>query len=256
MDNRILQELKDIERKQGVEILYAVEAGSRAWGFPSPESDYDIRFIYKHSLDWYLSLDKKRDVIEKQIGEELELSGWDIKKAMSLLKKSNPSLLEWLHTEDKIIADKLFCQQVLPIQDQLFSAASCYYHYLKMSKSNWIRWKKDEEKKTKLTIHLLRGMLCCIWIRDHQRFPPIKFQTLYEQTIKDHKICEEAARLAALKKAGEKTLAGSLKWLGIFINNEMERLLEEAPGFHKNLSIPTETVEEVFRSIVKRKETL
>ena len=90
--------LCDLERDHGVKILLAVESGSRAWGFPSPDSDYDVRFVYVHAMDWYLSIEPGRDVIELPIDKTLDVSGWDLRKALHLLTKSNPALLEWLES--------------------------------------------------------------------------------------------------------------------------------------------------------------
>ena len=98
MKEEILRRLDQIEREDDVRIVYACESGSRAWGFESTDSDWDVRFIYVHPRDWYLSIDvgEKRDVIERPINDELDISGWDLRKALKLLRKSNPPLLEWL----------------------------------------------------------------------------------------------------------------------------------------------------------------
>jgi uncharacterized protein len=98
MEAAIAQALRLIEQQHGVRILYAAEAGSRAWGIESQESDYDVRFIYVHPRERYLRLDVPRDVIERPIADALDISGWDAFKALRLLRKCNPALLEWLHS--------------------------------------------------------------------------------------------------------------------------------------------------------------
>lgn len=90
MRARIAAELARVEREQEVRILYAIESGSRAWGFASPDSDYDVRFIYARPRDWYLSIEARRDVIELPIAGDLDVNGWDVKKALTLLCKPNP----------------------------------------------------------------------------------------------------------------------------------------------------------------------
>ena len=95
MKNEISKELNRIEEDYDVKILFACESGSRAWGFPSKDSDYDVRFVYCHQKDWYLNLEKQRDVIEKPIHDLLDISGWDLDKTLRLLRKSNPNILEW-----------------------------------------------------------------------------------------------------------------------------------------------------------------
>ena len=109
MEQRIIETIKnrllEIEKEQNVKILYAVESGSRAWGFESVDSDYDVRFIYAHSKNWYLNILPKRDVIEYPIEDELDYSGWDLRKTMFLINKSNPVFFEWLRSPIVYIKD-------------------------------------------------------------------------------------------------------------------------------------------------------
>ena len=95
METRILEELQKIEETENVKIMMAVESGSRAWGFESPDSDYDVRFIYIRKPEDYLKLEGIRDVIEWKLDETLDINGWDLKKALQLLYKSNPTIFEW-----------------------------------------------------------------------------------------------------------------------------------------------------------------
>ena len=98
MRKQILKKLAEIEMEHDVRIIYACESGSRAWGVPSKDSDYDVRFIYAHPRDYYLSISPLRDVIELPIDPVFDINGWDIRKALSLLRKSNIRLLEWLQS--------------------------------------------------------------------------------------------------------------------------------------------------------------
>lgn len=95
MEKIIRQKLMEIEKTENVRIIMAVESGSRAWGFASPDSDYDVRFVYVRKLEDYLKLEKTRDVIEWQLDDVLDISGWDLKKALQLMHESNPSIFEW-----------------------------------------------------------------------------------------------------------------------------------------------------------------
>ncbi len=90
--------LAQAEQRYDVKVLLAVESGSRAWGFASPDSDWDVRFIYVHRPEWYLGIDEKRDVIEEMLPLDIDLAGWDLRKALRLFRKSNPPLLEWLRS--------------------------------------------------------------------------------------------------------------------------------------------------------------
>lgn len=103
MKEEILKAIQQIEIDYEVKVLFACESGSRAWGFPSKDSDYDVRFIYVHKPEYYLSIDpvgvgKKRDVIELPINNLLDVTGWELTKALKLFRKSNPPLLEWLRS--------------------------------------------------------------------------------------------------------------------------------------------------------------
>ena len=95
MRDTILAKLDEIEKRENIRILHCIESGSRAWGFASPDSDYDVRFLYIHPKDFYLRLDTTRDVIEWLLDDTLASTGWDVKKALTLLHKSNPTLFEW-----------------------------------------------------------------------------------------------------------------------------------------------------------------
>src|SRR6476619_733662 len=136
MKKEILKRLDQIERKENVRIFYACESGSRAWGFESTDSDWDVRFIYVHPRDWYLSIDveEKRDVIERTINDELDISGWDIRKALKLLRKSNPPLLEWLTSPIVYKEIGETAKQLREAMAQFYSPISAFYHYLHMAK--------------------------------------------------------------------------------------------------------------------------
>ena len=125
----ILARLKRIERDENVHIFYACESGSRAWGFPSVDSDYDVRFIYSRPMDWYLSIDEKRD--------DIDLSGWDVKKALKLLRKSNPPLLEWLQSPIVYKNKPVKTDLLKSVIEDFYSPKASMYHYLNMAKNNF-----------------------------------------------------------------------------------------------------------------------
>ena len=109
MEERIRQYIKEIEKAQDIKVLLACETGSRAWGFPSPDSDYDVRLIYRHRMDWYLSLLEPKDTFEVMLEDNnFDISGWDIRKTLGLLWKSNPPLLERIQSPIVYVADEEF----------------------------------------------------------------------------------------------------------------------------------------------------
>ena len=184
MTEIIQQKLNEIEAMEHVRILHCVESGSRAWGFASPDSDYDVRFIYVRPLEDYLRLEKTRDVIEWQLDETLDVNGWDLQKALRLLHKSNPTLFEWngspivYRTTEawKRISDEI---------DGYFLEKSGLYHYLSTAKKNYREYLRGETVKLKKYFYVLRPILACRWILAEQTPPPMLFSTLMDKYLDD-----------------------------------------------------------------------
>lgn len=175
----IQQELARIECEHNVRVLYAVESGSRAWGFSSRDSDFDVRFIYLHPLEWYLSIGERRDVIEYPVSGQLDISGWDLRKALGLFRKSNPPLLEWLGSP--IVYQDCFglAERLRQLMRESFSPLSCLHHYLHMAKGNYRDYLRGETVRVKKYFYVLRPILACAWIEKHRTMPPTEFHRLY-----------------------------------------------------------------------------
>lgn len=132
----IKAKLKEIEEKEQVRIIHAVESGSRAWGFASPDSDYDVRFIYIRKPEAYMHLEKTRDVIEWQLDDTLDINGCDLQKALRLLHRSNPTLFEWNESPIVYRTTEAWAE-LQPLIRSCFMEKSGLYHYLSMAKSNY-----------------------------------------------------------------------------------------------------------------------
>ncbi|MGO4496715.1 nucleotidyltransferase domain-containing protein [Paenibacillus sp. 2RAB27] len=180
---QILEELKRIEKDESVRILYACESGSRAWGFPSKDSDYDVRFIYIRHVEWYLSIYEKRDVIERPISDMLDINGWDLRKALNLFRKSNPPLLEWLQSPIPYMENFTIAEQIRGISPLTFSPKSCMHHYLHMAKGNYREYLQGDHVKIKKYFYVLRPILACEWIERNNTMPPIEFQELVDSLV-------------------------------------------------------------------------
>ena len=178
MKTKILEKLAEIERERNIDILFAVESGSRAWGFASPDSDYDIRFVYKHKTDWYLNLWEQKDTIEFMTEDDLDGSGWDLRKALKLLAKSNASFLGWLFSPVIYRADESFLNDIKSLAINNFNPVSGFYHYHSMSKG--FEESLDTEKMTlKSYFYAIRTSLCANWIYKKGSVPPVLFTELY-----------------------------------------------------------------------------
>ncbi len=162
MKQKILEILDKIESDYQVKILFSCESGSRAWGFPSSDSDYDVRFIYLHPPDWYLSIDleSQKDVIELPIDDKLDVVGWDLRKALKLFRTSNPPLLEWLDSPIKYSEKYSTAEQMRQLAPTCYSPGACMYHYLHMAQGNNREYLKGEKvwvKKILLRVTSIAG---------------------------------------------------------------------------------------------------
>ena len=184
MRDLIIQKLKEIEQTENIRILHAVESGSRAWGFPSPDSDYDVRFIYVRPPEFYLKLEKTRDVIELPINDMLDINGWDLNKTLRLLHSSNPTLFEWM-SSPVIYRQTEFIDQLRPMMDTYFSCKSGLYHYLSMAERNYKEFLQGDSVKVKKYFYVLRPILACKWILRTHTKPPMLFSQLADAELED-----------------------------------------------------------------------
>ncbi|RUT30553.1 nucleotidyltransferase domain-containing protein [Paenibacillus zeisoli] len=204
MEDKIRLELQQIEQEEKVRILYACESGSRAWGFPSKDSDYDVRFIYIREVEWYLSIHEKRDVIERPISDLLDINGWDLKKALYLFRKSNPPLLEWLQSPIQYLETSTVAEQIRRISPLTFSPRSCMYHYLNMARGNFRDYLTGDTVRIKKYFYVLRPLLACGWIERNGTMPPMEFDYLVRELIPEDSELNRAIReLLDRKKAGD-----------------------------------------------------
>ena len=173
----IEKKLKEIEEKEKVKILFAAESGSRAWGFASPDSDYDVRFIYLRPASYYLRLDRTRDVIEWQLDETLDINGWDLKKTLQLLHSSNPTLFEWALSPIVYRTSEKW-EKVSAVIERYHLCKTSLYHYLNMARHNYKEFLLGEEVKLKKYFYVLRPILACKWILAEGTPPPVLFDDL------------------------------------------------------------------------------
>jgi len=228
----IERRLERVEHERGVRILFACESGSRAWGFPSVNSDYDVRFLYASTPDCYLSVFAQRDVIEEPIVDEIDLSGWDLRKTLRLLYRSNPALLEWLSCPIVYRTDELALAPLLKLSEVAFSPLAAYHHYLAMARQHVHRMGKDEEVKLKHYLYTLRPLLACQWILSFQSQPPMLFGELLEQLLPPGSLLDCIEHLVALKSGERETRkVPHVAELDDFISSTYESLAS-APAPH------------------------
>lgn len=229
MRDTILSELKQIEKDENIKILFAVEAGSRAWGISSEYSDYDVRFVYIHSVEWYLSIQQQRDVLVYPINTNLDIYGWDIKKALGLFNKSNPSLMEWINSPIVYLNKNGLLESLIELSPSYFNPKTNINHYLNMAKDNYKAYLQREEVKVKEYFYALRPILVCKWLEKNNTIPTMNFQTLLETQIKDYELMSAIRKLLARKMSGEKLDMGHrIDIISNFIDNQIRYYKEYA----------------------------
>lgn len=230
MEN-IQELLQKIEKQKKIKILYACETGSRAWGFPSPDSDYDVRFIYMHDRDWYLSLSQRKDDIEYMDGD-LDASGWDLKKSLSLLKKSNAALIERFQSPIEYRSQQGFKEEFNSLIANYYSPTAVFFHHYALAKNFWDDIKDTPEYKLKSWFYLVRSLLSCNWITQDKTVLPMHIEGLMKYI--DEKMKTEIRTLIALKKTvGEKFLFQKDEKL----NNWIKNLFTQIEPFKNNLGV-------------------
>ncbi|WP_161389594.1 nucleotidyltransferase domain-containing protein [Croceibacterium xixiisoli] len=201
----IERRLAAIEAQEDVRFLLAIESGSRAWGFPSPDSDYDIRFIHVHRRDWYLSLMPGRDVIERPIVDEIDLNGWDIRKALNLLFKSNAVVSEWMESPIHYRPVHPVMARVSALADRLLVPRAMAWHYAKLATNAAKDWlDSDAPVPVKKYFYALRPALCIRHMRLHGGRPPMNLQQLVATTELTPSLTGMIEDLVAAKAVPEK----------------------------------------------------
>ncbi|MCA9758023.1 MAG: nucleotidyltransferase domain-containing protein [Candidatus Eisenbacteria bacterium] len=178
--DHVRRTLERIEESEAVRVVYACESGSRAWGFESSDSDYDVRFLYVRPRDWYLSIDleRKRDVVELPVDPVWDFSGWDIRKALQLLHNSNPALLEWLGSPLVYSDDVRFSSVLQELAVKCHSPKSLTQHYFRMAERNWQACVRGDTVTAKKYLYVVRPLLATRWVLEGRGLPPVRFETV------------------------------------------------------------------------------
>ena len=251
MQARITTALASLQATHNVRIFYACESGSRAWGFPSPDSDYDVRFIYCHPADWYLRLDEGPDTLNFPVDEELDLAGWELRKALRLLRGSNAALFEWLQSPIVYHEALDFRARLAPLLPLAFNLKAGLHHYLGQLRRGVEEDLLGEEVRLKRLFYALRAALAARWIRERHTLPPMEFEPLRELLPAD---LQRVVNELLAQKAGskEKTLvarpAALVAWLAAeYVAGQAAR---EALPAARPAGLPDE-LDRLFRQLVR-----
>jgi hypothetical protein len=250
-NSKIKNKLHEIEQSQQVKILHASETGSRAWGFPSPDSDYDVRIIYQHPLNWYLSVSDKKETIEMMLDKgELDISGWDIKKCLQLMWKSNAPLLERLHSPIVYQQQPQIVTLLKDYAERCFSPIATMHHYLGLAKNSFADVEGQQAIKLKKLFYALRATLACKWLLEKEGFPPIVFMQMVNELDFDAALKAKIVALIELKATKLETyIHPTENDLNHFISTELEIAAQIFPNLpaRKQKQVDLDTL---FRNIV------
>lgn len=249
MKTIIEKKLQEIEAEYGIKILYACESGSRAWGFPSPDSDYDVRFIYARSIEDYLTIEPKKDHLSFPIKDELDVYGWDISKVLSLITKSNTTPFEWLQSPVIYRKGDVFREDVWTLCQNYFSARSNIHHYLGIAHSAMATI-ENEEIKIKKLFYVLRPILAALWCVKKETIAPMNIYPLMELLPKHLNV-----KIGSLIEAKSRAEEGFLIKIEPDIKNWIEEIFAyctEASAEMERKTFEIKEADDFFRKIILR----
>ena len=249
MEQLIREKLGEIEKSYGVKILLAVESGSRAWGFASPDSDYDVRFIYVRKKEDYLRLEEVRDVIELPINDFLDVNGWDLQKTLRLLYKSNPTLFEWF-SSPIVYMETPFADEFRELMQSYFSKKRSLFHYISMAEGNYREYLKGDTVRAKKYFYVLRPVLACRWILDRMTPPPMLFSELAEAELPEE-LTGDVERLLELKmNSPEIKTIKRIDILNDYLDSEIAAVKERVKSMEEDRDAGWERLDGLFMKTV------
>ncbi len=247
-NEQICDRLKGLLARHDAKCLFAVESGSRAWGFESANSDYDVRFVYWMPVEWYLSIETRRDVIEEIGDDDLDFAGWDLRKALLLAKKSNPSLHDWLATHESYYEDAELFPEFKQLCLDFFDPQACFHHFRSMATGNYADFRDTPTLPFKKYFYVMRSLLCARFIFDHQKPAPCRFGDLLDEYYPSGDVRDEIEHMLEIKRSGVELAPMPRNQV---LHPEIERLFQitsEPPG--KRTVIPTVPLNVFFRKVV------
>lgn len=208
IEELVRRKLEEIEEKEQVRVLHAVESGSRAWGLASPDSDYDVRFVYIRPMEYYLRLNPGKDFIDWELDETLDINGWDLRKVLQHFHKSNAVMYEWANSP-VVYRTTPEWEQVREAAVPFFSCKSAMYHYYGTANKNYLEYLTEDRVRYKKYFYVLRPLLACRWIEQKACPPPVLFQELTDTMLEEdmkapvQKLMQKKMRMAESEKGAK-----------------------------------------------------
>lgn len=253
--------LRNTSDEKGIDILYAVESGSRSWGFASPDSDYDIRFIYAYPSREYLRIDQPQDTIERMEGD-LDLAGWDIFKALRLLRKSNPPLMEWLFSPVVYTELVPHIEQLREVVRRNYSSSAVFYHYSRMAFRNYRQYIANKvaegaaEVPLKKYLYVVRPIVALLYLEQNKELPPTNFLETLREVELNNDTRNAILELVEKKRAGfELGMDRPIPILNTFAEDHLNKWMQHGPekhGEHRSFR----ELDDIVLAILEERQTI
>lgn len=248
MTDKIKKTLTETAKRDNIQLLFACESGSRGWGFASPNSDFDIRFLYAYPKDRYLVIDNmKEDYSSAVTPDNLDFGGWELRKALRLTRGGNVTLFEWLQSPIVYAAQPDFQKELWAVIHPYFAPRAALHHYLGIAKGALETATETGQIRIKKYFYILRPLLAALWIVEKNDVPPMNFHTL-RTLINDPNLNKTIDDLLIKKeKALEGEVINLIPDLQVFIEKTWQKCDAAAKSMTKKEPQPTESLNDFFR---------
>lgn len=246
----ILLKIREIEEKEHVKVLHAIESGSRAWGFASSDSDYDVRFIYARDKEFYLRLRDTKDFIDWELNEVLDINGWDLKKALQHFHKSNATIFEWSNSPIVYKTTDEWKNLYSRIAGSYFACKPVLYHYYGTASKNYREYLQADMVKYKKYFYVLRPILACKWMEEKKCPPPVLFDELVRTVLEDDMKAAVEDLLAKKINMSESDKAPKIEKMNRYIEEKLAYYKEFAESMEDDRNPDWEPLEKIFRDII------
>lgn len=249
MKQLITNKLAAVEKEHNIKILFSCESGSRGWEFPSPDSDYDVRFIYVRPYRYYLSVMERTDDLNFAISGDLDMYGWDLRKILQLMRKSNVTPSEWLQSPIIYREEPGFKEELWALSQHYFSQRSNIHHYLGIAYGA-LASMSGQEIAIKKLFYVLRPLLAAKWCLEKQSIAPMTIGPL--MTLLPHHLQQPVSELIVQKStAAEGFIINVDAALKTYIDQELARIDEASKQLTKN-PFDAERLDEFFVNTITK----
>ena len=247
----VLLKIREIEEKENIKVLHAIESGSRAWGFASPDSDYDVRFIYVRNKSFYLSLRENKDFIDWELNEVFDINGWDITKALKLFHKFNATLFEWSNSPIVYYTTNEWEKIYNNVACKYFVCKSALYHYYGTADKNYHQYLCEDMVNYKKYFYVLRPILACKWIEERKCPPPVRFEELCNSVLEADMKGAVEDLLAKKIRMSETKKALKIEAINRYIEKKLKYYKSLAETLPDNRNTEWEPLEKEFIELLK-----